>query len=78
LRDVCLRLGWTEDRTKGDHLVMVKAGMSRPVVIKMVRDLGDDLLSSCCRTMGITRKTLDARLNEIRGHKKATRGGKSK
>lgn len=58
--------------------MMVKAGMNRPVVIKMDRDLGDDLLASCCRTLGINRKTLDGLLNELRGHKKVSRATKTK
>ncbi len=76
LRDVCKRLGWAEGRTKGDHLAMVRAGALRPVIIKMDNDLGDDLLASCCRTLGITRKTLDGLLNELRGHKKVARRSK--
>jgi predicted RNA binding protein YcfA (HicA-like mRNA interferase family) len=73
LRDVCARLGWREDRTRGDHLVMVKDGAFRPVVIKMERDLGDDIIASNCRTMGITRKKFEGLLAEIRGQKKSRR-----
>jgi hypothetical protein len=38
--------GCVEDRTKGDHLIMTKAGMARPIVIKMDRDLGEDIIRS--------------------------------
>jgi predicted RNA binding protein YcfA (HicA-like mRNA interferase family) len=27
---VCKLAGWVEDRTRGDHLIMTKAGTARP------------------------------------------------
>ncbi len=70
LRDVCLLCGWVESRMKGDHLVMTKPGMARPVVIKMVRDLGSDLVLTNLHTMGISRKEFDQLLARVRGRRR--------
>ncbi len=64
-------LGWIYNRTKGDHYILTKAGASRPCVVKMENDLGDDIISSCCRTAGIKAVEFNARLLEHRGKKKA-------
>jgi predicted RNA binding protein YcfA (HicA-like mRNA interferase family) len=47
-----------ESRTKGDHLVMTKPGIARPVVIKMDKELGEDLIRSNMRTLALTRSNL--------------------
>jgi hypothetical protein len=52
LRDVCKLAGCIEARTKGDHLVMTRAGMARPVIIKMDRQMGEDIVRSNMRTLG--------------------------
>jgi hypothetical protein len=49
---------------------MSRAGSLRPVVIKMVRDLGDDIVQSNKRTMGITTEQFEALLSQVRGQKK--------
>jgi len=69
LRDVCKLAGCVEARMKGDHLVMTKAGMARPVIIKMDKDLGEDIVRSNIRTLGLTRREFEDLLSRVRGHK---------
>ena len=68
LRDVCKLAGCVESRTKGDHLVMTRPGMARPVIIKMDKDFGEDILRSNMRTLGINRKEFERLLAIVRGH----------
>lgn len=63
---VCELAGWVEDRTKGDHFVMTKAGTARPVVIKMDKNLGEDLIQSVKRAAGLTTKEFHALLDQVR------------
>ena len=67
LAELC---GWVEDRTRGDHLVMVKDGTARPTVIKMDPDLGEDLIQSVKRSLGLTTAEFSERLDELRNQKK--------
>ena len=69
LRDVCKRADFSESRTRGDHLVMSRPGSARPIVIKMDSDLGEDIIQSNKRTMGLTSAEFDALLDEVRGKK---------
>lgn len=71
LRDVCKLAGCVEDRIRGDHLIMTKPGMARPVVIKMDRSLGEDIIHSNMRTIGITRKEFDKLINQVRGGRRS-------
>jgi predicted RNA binding protein YcfA (HicA-like mRNA interferase family) len=66
LRDVCRLLGCVESRIKGDHLIMTRPGMARPVVIKMDRDLGEDIIRSNMRTLEIDRHELERQLDVVR------------
>lgn len=68
LRDVCKLAGCVESRTKGDHLIMSKSGLIRPVVIKMERDLGEDLIRTNMRTLGLSRKDFERLLAIVRGN----------
>jgi predicted RNA binding protein YcfA (HicA-like mRNA interferase family) len=68
LRDVCKLAGCVEARTRGDHLVMTRPGLARPVIIKMDRDLGEDLVRSNIRTLGLSRKEFERLLAIVRGH----------
>lgn len=70
LRDICLRVGYHESRTRGDHLVMSRPGSARPVVIKMDSDLGEDIIQSNKRTMGLSAAEFDTLLDQVRGKKK--------
>jgi predicted RNA binding protein YcfA (HicA-like mRNA interferase family) len=66
LEKICLLLGWQRARIKGDHLVMTRAGMARPVVIKMDRDLGEDIVRTNMQTLGIPRRQFEQLLARIR------------
>lgn len=70
LRDVCKLLGCVEDRIRGDHLIMTKPGMARPIVIKMDRDLGEDIVRTNMRTLGVSRREFEQHLNAARRKKK--------
>lgn len=48
---------------------MTRPGMARPVVIKMDSDLGEDILQSNKRTLGLTTAELEKLLAEVRGKK---------
>jgi len=69
LRDICKLVGCVESRVKGDHLVMTKAGIARPVIIKMDRDMGEDIVRSNIRTLGLSRQEFEELLAKIRGYK---------
>jgi len=49
---------------------MTKPGMARPVVIKMDKDLGEDLIRSNLRTLGLSRREFESYLAKVRGHKR--------
>jgi hypothetical protein len=66
LRDVAKLLGCVEERVKGDHLIMSRSGMARPVVIKMDRKLGEDIVRANMRTLGISRKEFEEILSQVR------------
>ena len=68
LRDISKLVGCVEVRTKGDHLVMTKPGLARPVIIKMDKDLGEDLIRSNMKTLGLSRKEFERLLSTVRGH----------
>ena len=51
------------DREKGDHYIMTRPGLRRPVVIPKKRDLKEDIVLSIGRTLGLGRKEIEARLN---------------
>jgi hypothetical protein len=70
LRDVCRLLGCVEARAKGDHLIMTRPGLARPVVIKMDRDLGEDIIRSNMRTLGIDRIEFERQLDMVRNRRK--------
>jgi predicted RNA binding protein YcfA (HicA-like mRNA interferase family) len=70
LRDVCKLAGCVEARTKGDHLVMTRTGLARPVIIKMDKDLGEDIVRSNMRTLGLSRKEFDRLLAVVRRYKR--------
>ena len=47
--------GFVRSRTEGDHLVMTKPGVLRPVVIPMVREVAVFIIRNNMRTAGMTR-----------------------
>jgi hypothetical protein len=53
---------------------MTRPGLARPVVIKMDRDLGEDIIGSNMQTLGLTKKEfLEALAHVRRRGKKAKR-----
>jgi len=66
LRDVCKLLGCVEERIMGDHLIMSRSGMARPVVIKMDRNLGEDIVRANVRTLAIDRHEFEEVLSQVR------------
>ncbi len=66
LRDVCRLLGCVESRIKGDHLIMTRPGLARPIVIKMDRELGEDLIRSNMKTLQIDRIEFERNLDIVR------------
>jgi predicted RNA binding protein YcfA (HicA-like mRNA interferase family) len=77
LRKVCLLLGCIDSRTKGDHLIMTRPGLARPVVIKMDSDLGEDIIRGNMLTLGLNRRQFDQLLEQIRRKGKKKKGKKS-
>ena len=71
LRDVARLLGCVEERVKGDHLIMSRSGMARPVVIKMDKDLGEDIVRGNMRTLGIDRKEFERLMDVVRRNRKS-------
>lgn len=69
LRDVCKLAGCVESRIKGDHLIMTKPGMARPVIIKMDKDLGEDIIRSNMHTLSLNRQEFERLLSVVRGTK---------
>lgn len=49
---------------------MTKPGMARSVVIKMARELGEDIIRTNMQTLGLSRKEFEVRLNTVRRHRK--------
>jgi len=70
------RAGLTVERTEGDHVVMNKAGMARPVIVPLYDDLPDFIISKNIRTAGLNRKQyIELLTGRPRGRKK--RGSRS-
>ena len=65
---VCEGEGCKHQRTKGDHYIMTKPGLNRPIVIPKKKGLKEDICLGVARTLGLTRKSLEERLQP----KKAT------
>ena len=48
------KFGWTYDRTKGDHMVFVKKGFLRPVVIPKYKNIPVFIIKNNLRAAKIT------------------------
>jgi len=68
---LCESEGCVFDRQKGDHYIMTRPGLSRPVVIPQKPDLKEDIVLSVGRTLGLKRKDIEARLNPKKTKRKA-------
>lgn len=58
-------LGWSYDRTKGDHLVFVKKGCLRPVVIPAYKSVPVFIVKNNLRTAQITNEEYLAVLRQV-------------
>jgi len=56
---LCESEGCKRDREKGDHYIMTKPGMARPVVIPKKKGLKEDIVLSVARTLGLNRKQVE-------------------
>lgn len=63
---LCEGEGCLLDREKGDHYIMTRPGLARPVVIPKKDDLSEDIVLSVGRTLGLNRKALEQKLNPKR------------
>jgi predicted RNA binding protein YcfA (HicA-like mRNA interferase family) len=59
---LCESEGCRYDRERGDHYIMVRDGMARPIVIPKKKDLKEDIVLGIGRTLGLKRKELEERL----------------
>lgn len=66
LKAFCEAQGCSHDRTKGDHCVMTKKGLARPVVFPMKKDLKEDIVLGVGRTLGVNRKQIEDGLSPKR------------
>ena len=71
LRAVCSLVGCSESRVRGDHLAMIRPGLARPVIIKMDKDLGEDIIRSNMQTLGMSRREFEALIERVRRGKKS-------
>lgn len=60
---VCEGVGCKLDRQKGDHYIMVRKGLSRPVVIPKKRNLKEDIVLGILRTIGLNKTEFLKRLH---------------
>lgn len=67
LKKICELEGCRFQRQRGDHYIMIKEGIARPVVIPRKKDLKEDIVLSVARTLGLDRKGILARLDQIKG-----------
>jgi predicted RNA binding protein YcfA (HicA-like mRNA interferase family) len=77
LEAVCKLAGWVRSRIAGDHLIMTREGMARPIVIKMAPNLGDDIVQSNKRTLGLSSQQFEELLDRVRKKKKSKKRKKS-
>jgi predicted RNA binding protein YcfA (HicA-like mRNA interferase family) len=59
---LCEAEGCRLDRIKGDHYIMTKPGLARPIVIPRKKGLKEDIVLSIARTLGLSRKQMEQRL----------------
>jgi len=65
LAGVFEQAGFTFDRQKGDHLIYIKAGISRAVVIPMYPEVPVFIIKNNLRTAGIPRDEYFELLEQI-------------
>lgn len=47
--------GFVKERVSSSHIVLIKSGIKRPVIIPKYPDIGRDIIMSNLRTAGMTR-----------------------
>jgi len=60
------RFGFIHTRTKGDHLILEKEGILRPVVIPAYREVPVFIIKNNLRTAGVTNKEYFEKLKETK------------
>jgi len=68
LVSLCEGEGCRFDRERGDHYIMTRPGLARPIVIPKKKDLAEDITLSVGRTLGLSKKQLEQKLT--RKHKR--------
>jgi predicted RNA binding protein YcfA (HicA-like mRNA interferase family) len=63
LVELCESEGCKFDRVRGDHYIMTRPGLTRPVVIPKKKGLKEDIVLGIGRTLGLDRRALESRLN---------------
>jgi predicted RNA binding protein YcfA (HicA-like mRNA interferase family) len=63
---LCEGEGCLLDREKGDHYIMTKPGLARPVVIPKKHDLREDIVLSVGKTLGLDRNAIEQKVNPKR------------
>lgn len=76
LRDIFRLVGFVDRGMEGDHLMMTRPGTPRPIVIKMDRNLGEDIIQSNKRTAGLTSAQFRDLAEQVCGKKKRKKKGK--
>ncbi len=71
LAKICEGEGCQFDRQRGDHYIMTKPGLNRPIVIPRKRDLKEDIVLSIAKTLGLNRKDVLERLDKRKREKAA-------
>jgi predicted RNA binding protein YcfA (HicA-like mRNA interferase family) len=51
-----LRAGFVQERVSGDHVVLTREGMARPVIVPLRKELPEFVVANNLRTAGISRK----------------------
>jgi predicted RNA binding protein YcfA (HicA-like mRNA interferase family) len=51
-----LQGGFVQERVSGDHVVLYKDGLARPVIVPLRKELPEFVVSNNLRTAGISRK----------------------
>ncbi len=63
------KAGFSVERTEGSHVIMVKKGIARPLVIPAYDEIPDFIVSNNLRTAGISRKKYLDLLSKRKGKK---------
>lgn len=59
--------GFKNNRTTASHIVMVKAGVARPVIIPKYDEIGRDIIHGNMRTAGMSRDRYFGLLKQVGG-----------